>query len=95
VNDWTARIDFTDTAAVRAQLEATNAFAEEGGTQRLQLPPLRHYYAAEDALPVNRVRSLDESVDPESEQRIAEQRRMLDASLNDDAEPDHSPTLDS
>jgi hypothetical protein len=49
---------------------------------------LRHYYAAEDALPVNRVRSLDESVDPESEQRIAEQRRMLDASLSYDDGPE-------
>ncbi len=60
-NDWTARIDFTDIASVRAQLEATNAFTEESGTQRLQLPPWRHYNAAEDALPVNRVQRLGES----------------------------------
>jgi hypothetical protein len=45
-NDWTARIDCADTANVRAQLEATNAFAEEGGTQRLQLSPLRHFLVA-------------------------------------------------
>lgn len=41
-NDWTSRVDFADTATVRAQLEATNAFAEEDGAQRLRLPPLRH-----------------------------------------------------
>ena len=45
-NDWTARIDFTNTSTVRAQLEATNAFAEEGGTERLLLPPFRHFVAA-------------------------------------------------
>jgi hypothetical protein len=44
-NDWTARIDFTNTSTVRAQLEATNAFAEEGGTERLRLPPFRHFVA--------------------------------------------------
>jgi hypothetical protein len=45
-NDWTARIDCADTANVRAQLDTTNAFAEEGGTQRLQLSPLRHFLVA-------------------------------------------------
>lgn len=49
--NWTARIDFTNTAFVRAQLEATNAFAEAGTPQRLELPPLRHDNAAENASP--------------------------------------------
>ena len=47
-NDWTARIDFTTTSTVRAQLEATNAFAEEGGTERLRLPSFRHFVTAEE-----------------------------------------------
>jgi Fic family protein len=51
-NDWTARIDFTNTSTVRAQLEATNAFAEEDGTKRLQLPPFRHFVAAEEEEPL-------------------------------------------
>jgi len=38
-NDWSARIDFTNTSTVRAQLEATHAFAEEGSSERLLLPP--------------------------------------------------------
>lgn len=93
-NDWTARIDFIDTASVRAQLDTTNAFADEGGTQRLQLPPLRHYYAAEDSLPVQSVRRLDESSDLQREQRIAERRPELDSSSHYDVGPDHWPTLD-
>ncbi len=93
-NDWTARIDFTDTASIRVQLEATNAFAEEGGTQRLKLPPLRHYYAAEDALLVQDVRRVDESGGLESEQRIAERQRVLESSLDYEVGPDQWPTLD-
>ena len=46
-NDWTARIDFSNDLTVRAQLEATNAFAEESGTERLLLPPFRHFVATE------------------------------------------------
>jgi Fic/DOC family len=53
-NDWTSRIDFADTATVRAQLEATNAFAEEGGPRRLQLPPFRHFPLVNDELPLER-----------------------------------------
>ena len=49
-NDWTARIDFTITSTLRAQLEATNAFAEEGGTKRLLLPPFSHGAAEEEPL---------------------------------------------
>jgi fido (protein-threonine AMPylation protein) len=44
-NDWSARIDFTNTSTVRAQLEATHAFAEEGSSERLLLPPFRHFVA--------------------------------------------------
>jgi hypothetical protein len=91
-NDWTARIDFTDTANVRAQLEATNAFADDGGAERLRLPPFRHFLATEDELPLQRVREPEQSSDPETKQRIAE--LAPDSSMNYDATPDHQPTLD-
>jgi hypothetical protein len=55
---------------------------------------LRHYYAADDALPVQDVRRVDESGDLEDEQRIAERQRVLDSSLDYDVGPDQWPTLD-
>lgn len=93
-NDWTTRIDFADTASVRVQLEATNAFAEADGTQLLKLPPLRHYLAVEDALPVQDARRVDEGGDLESEQRIAERQPELDASLDYDVGSDQWSTHD-
>ena len=93
-NDWTSRIDFTDTATVRAQLETTNAFAEEGGTRRLQLPLFRHFPLVNDVPPLQSEGQLGSSPDPTHEQRIAERRRAFDASMDFDEELDHGPTLD-
>lgn len=87
-NDWTSRIDFADTATVRAQLEATNAFADEGGTRRLRLPAFRHFHL------VDNEPSPESGAGPTHEQRIAERRRAFNASTNFDAELDHGPTLD-
>ncbi|MHB2028798.1 MAG: hypothetical protein ACYCPT_08285 [Acidimicrobiales bacterium] len=64
-NDWTARIDFTNTSTIRAQLESTNAFAEESGPERLRLPPFRHFVAAEEEeLLHNEVRQFTASGSP-------------------------------
>ncbi|HVA54100.1 MAG TPA: Fic family protein, partial [Acidimicrobiales bacterium] len=93
-NDWTARIDFTNTSTVRAQLEATNAFAEEGGTERLRLPPFRHFVAAEEEPLRNKVQQFEKSDNPNIQTRIAEQRHPLDSSMNDDPGVDHSPSFE-
>jgi hypothetical protein len=93
-NDWTARIDFADTATVRAQLDATNAFAEEGGTRRLQLPPFRHFLLARDELPLQRAREREEIDDHTTAQRIAERQHAFDASMDYDGSLEHHPTLD-
>ena len=93
-NDWTARIDFTNASTVRAQLEATNAFAGEGGTERLRLPPFRHFVSAEEEPLRNEVQQLEESGNPDNQIRIAEQRATFDSSVNYDAGADHSPNFD-
>lgn len=93
-NDWTARIDFTKTSTVRAQLEATNAFAEEGGTDLLLLPPFRHFVAAEEEPLRNEVQQLEESGSPNIQTRIAKQRALIDPSMNYDTGVDHSPNLE-
>jgi len=93
-NDWTARIDFNDTATVRAQLEATNAFAEEDGSRRLQLPPFRHHLFARDEPPLRRVSEPDRSGDLTTDQRIVERQTAFDASMDYDTSLDHPPTPD-
>jgi hypothetical protein len=93
-NDWTARIDFANTSTVRAQLEATNAFAEEGGTERLLLPPFRHFVAAEREPLRNEVQQLEESDSPNIQTRIAKQRAQIESTMNYDAGVDHSPSLE-
>jgi hypothetical protein len=93
-NDWTARIDFTNNSTVRAQLEATNAFAEEGSTERLLLPPFRHFVAAEEEPLRNKVQQFGESDNPNFQTRIAEQRAMFDSSMNFDTSENHPPTLE-
>jgi hypothetical protein len=93
-NDWTSRIDFTDAVTVRAQLEATNAFAEDGGNRRLLLPLFRHFPLVNDVPPLQSEGHLEGDPDPTYEQRIAKRRRTFDASMDFDEELYHEPTLD-
>ncbi len=50
-NDWTSQIDFVEAVTARAQLKATNAFEDEGGSRRLLLPPFRHVLVRDELSP--------------------------------------------